>query len=364
MTVHIVHLETGMHVYGGARQVLYLQEHLPALGVKCTLVCAKGSEMAVRGREQGANVVELPMSGDADVGFIFRFAALLKQLKPDLVHVHSRRGADVWGGLGAKWAGVPAVLSRRVDNAEGRLAVAVKYPLYRHVVAVAQGVKDVLVSNGVAAEKITVVHSAINPKLFQSPGTKEALAQTFGLDASAPIVGIAAQLIPRKGHVLLFDTLKLIEATHPKVQLIVFGRGPLSDVLPAEAAARGLGPDRVVFAGFRDDLNHWMGALDVLAHPAYTEGLANVCLQAAAAGVPSVGTRVGGIPEAICENVTGLLVPVGDTQALAAALVRLLDDPALRRQFGQAGPAYIESDFTAPQMAAGNRAVYRRLLGR
>lgn len=71
--------------------------------------------MAVRGREQGANVVELPMSGDADVGFIFRFAALLKQLKPDLVHVHSRRGADVWGGLGAKWAGVPAVVSRRVD---------------------------------------------------------------------------------------------------------------------------------------------------------------------------------------------------------------------------------------------------------
>ena len=77
-----------------------------------------------------------------------------------------------------------------------------------------------------------------------------------------------------------------------------------------------------------------------------------------------MGTRVGGIPEAICEDMTGLLVPVGDTQALAVALVRLLDDPALRRQFGQAGPAYTESDFTAPQMAAGNRAVYRRLLGR
>ncbi|MDQ5925595.1 MAG: hypothetical protein QG554_537, partial [Pseudomonadota bacterium] len=152
--------------------------------------------------------------------------------------------------------------------------------------------------------------------------------------------------------------------THRRVQLIVFGRGPLSETLPAEAAARGLGPDRVVFAGFRDDLNHWMGALDILAHPAYTEGLANVCLQAAAAGVPSVGTRVGGIPEAISDNVTGLLVPVGDTGALAAALVRLLDDADLRRRFGSAGPAYIESDFTAPQMAAGNRAVYRRLLGR
>ena len=83
-------------------------------------LAAEEKQMAVRGREQGANVVELPMSGDADVGFIFRLAALLKQLKPDLVHVHSRRGADVWGGLGAKWAGVPAVLSRRVESPIGR----------------------------------------------------------------------------------------------------------------------------------------------------------------------------------------------------------------------------------------------------
>ena len=363
MNPHIVHLETGMHVYGGARQVLYLQEYLPPLGAQCTLVCAQGSEMAVRGREQGAHVVELPMSGDADVGFAFRFARWLKDAKPDLVHVHSRRGADVWGGLGAKLAGVPAVLSRRVDNAEGRLAVRLKYPLYQHVIAVAQGVKDVLVGNGVAAEKITVVHSAINPALFQSPRSKAELAQEFGLNPGAPILGIAAQLIPRKGHVLLFDALRLMQDRHPDVQLIVFGRGPLSEALPGEAAARGLSA-RVRFAGFRDDLADWMGALDVLAHPAYTEGLANVCLQAAAAGVPSVGTRVGGIPEAICDNVTGLLVPVGDVRALADALAHLLEDAALRQRLGAAGPAYIESDFTAPQMAAGNRAVYRRLLGR
>jgi glycosyltransferase involved in cell wall biosynthesis len=143
----------------------------------------------------------------------------------------------------------------------------------------------------------------------------------------------------------------------------VFGRGALSESLPALAALHGL-QHRVRFAGFRSDLELWIGSLDVLVHPAYTEGLANVCLQAAAAGVPCIGSRVGGIPEAIADGVTGLLVPVGDAAALAAAIDRLLSDAPLRQRLGAAGPAYVESDFTPPAMAAGNRAVYRRVLGR
>lgn len=359
---HIVHLETGRYVYGGARQVLYLLEHLPQLNTQVSLVCPQGSEIGRRAREQGNTVYELPMRGDLDLPFAFRFAALLRRIKPDLVHVQSRRGADVWGGLGAKMAGVPALLSRRVDNAEGQLAVRLKYPLYRHVIAVAQGVKEVLVGNGVAAEKITVVHSAINPALFTQPASRAALAAEFGLHAEAPLVGIAAQLIARKGHSLLLDALLKLPPALANTQLLVFGRGPLSHSLPQEIAARGL-QNRVHLAGFRDDLPRWLGALDVLAHPAYTEGLANVCLQAAAASVASIGTRVGGIPEAIAEGRTGLLVPVGDSTALAAALAQLLSDTPLRQRLGQAGPAYVAQGFTAPTMAAGNRAVYRQLLG-
>jgi glycosyltransferase involved in cell wall biosynthesis len=360
---HVVHLETGRFVYGGARQVLYLTQHLPALGVRSTLVCAKGGEMAGRARAAGTEVIELATLGDVDASISWRFAALLKRLQPDLVHIHSRRGADVWGGLGAKLAGFPAVMSRRNDNREAALALRFKYPLYQHIVAVAQGIKDVLVEQGVPAHGITVVHSAIDPSAFQQPRPRAELAATFGVNAGQPILGIAAQLIERKGHALLFEAMQHLTPRYPTAQLIVFGRGALSASLPALAAARGL-QQRVVFAGFRPDLEQWIGALDVLVHPAYTEGLANVCLQAAAAGVASIGSRVGGIPEAIAEGRTGLLVPVGDVHALAAAIDRLLGDAALRRRFGQAGPAHVESDFTPPTMAAGNRAVYRRLLGR
>jgi glycosyltransferase involved in cell wall biosynthesis len=360
---HVVHLETGRFVYGGARQVLYLTEHLPALGVRSTLVCAKGGEMAGRARAAGTEVIELATLGDVDVSIVWRFAALLRRLKPDLVHIHSRRGADVWGGLGAKLAGVPAVMSRRNDNREKRLALWLKYPLYRHVVAVAQGIKDVLVSQGVPGSDITVVHSAIDPAHFQHPRSRTELAATFDVDPTQPILGIAAQLIERKGHALLFEALQMLATRHPTAQLIVFGRGALSASLPALAARHGL-QHRVRFAGFRADLERWIGSLDVLVHPAYTEGLANVCLQAAAAGVPCIGSRVGGIPEAVADGITGVLVPVGDAAALAAAIDRLLSDAPLRQRLGAAGPAHVESDFTPPIMAAGNRAVYRRLLGR
>ena len=102
---HVVHLETGRHVYGGDQQVLYLTERLPALGVRCTLVCAAGGEMATKARAAGTDVVELSTIGDADPSITWRFASLLRRLQPDLVHIHSRRGADVWGGLGARLAG-------------------------------------------------------------------------------------------------------------------------------------------------------------------------------------------------------------------------------------------------------------------
>jgi len=363
-TIHVVHVETGRHVYGGARQVLYLLEHLPALDTRCTLVCPLGAEIGQQARKLGAEVIELPMRGDLDVAFAFRFASLLRRLKPDLVHVHSRRGADVWGGLGAKWAGVPAILSRRVDNPEGKLAVRLKYPLYRRVITIAEGIRTVLLQCGVPAEQVQTVRSAIDPAPFQAPATQTELRSEFAIAPAAAgeliVLGIVAQLIPRKGHALLLDCLAHIAPQWPQVRLIIFGRGPQEEALRAQVAALGLA-QQVVFAGFRNDLPRWLGALDLLVHPASMEGLGVSLLQAAAAGVPVLACRAGGIPEAVADERTGVLVPPNDAPALTAALLRLLQNPSLRQRLGAAGPAWIAQEFAAAQMAAGNRAVYQQV---
>jgi glycosyltransferase involved in cell wall biosynthesis len=117
-----------------------------------------------------------------------------------------------------------------------------------------------------------------------------------------------------------------------------------------------------VFMGFRSDLADWLGGLDILVHPADMEGLGIALLQAAAAGLPIVASRAGGMPEIVHDGETGILVPPGDVAALTAAILRLLGDSGLRERLGAAGRALVLGEFSVDAMCAGNLAVYRRVL--
>ena len=121
--MRLLHLEAGKHLYGGALQVLLLVEGLERRGIQNLLVVPKGSEVAEEAARRGLPVQTVPMAGEADLLFPVRFFRLIRSAAPDLVHLHSRRGADTLGALGARWAGVPVVLTRRVDNPEPSWAV-------------------------------------------------------------------------------------------------------------------------------------------------------------------------------------------------------------------------------------------------
>jgi glycosyltransferase involved in cell wall biosynthesis len=325
-------------------------------------VCPEGSAIAEAARERGLRVRPVPIGGDADAGFVRRLRNILREENADLVHLHSRRGADVLGGLAARLAGVPAVLSRRVDNPEPRWVVALKYRLYAHVITISEGIRRVLLSEGLAPEKVTCVPSAVDTERYSPGGDREWFRREFGLAEDEPVVGMAAQFIPRKGHRVLMDAAPVILARHPRTRFLLFGQGPEESAVREYAAAVGLG-DRVVFAGFRDDMPRILPCLDVLAHPATMEGLGVALLQAAACGVPVVASRVGGIPEAVRDDVNGILVAPGDSDALAEAVSRLLADPALARQLAEGGPELVRRCFSIPAMVDGNHRVYLMLTG-
>ena len=356
----ILHVESGKHLYGGARQVLYITEGLAAQGVDNLLACPIGSEMA-RQQPAGTRVLPMKMGGDGDIGLAFRLARLIRAEKPDLVHLHSRRGADTWGGLAAKLAGVPCVLSRRVDNPESRLAVALKYRLYDHVITISEGIRQVLLEEGLPAAKVTCVRSAVDPAPFLPAVDPEAFRAEFRLPQDALVAGVVAQMIPRKGHRYLFAALPELVEHYPELHVLVFGQGPLQAELRADVTARGL-DGNVHFAGFRHDLAHWIGGLDMLVHPAEMEGLGVSLLQAAAAGVPVITSRAGGLPEAVLDGVTGILCPPGDVAALAVAVERLAGDPGLRQRYGEAGRARILAEFSIAGMVEGNRRIYQHVL--
>ena len=356
----ILHVEAGKHLYGGARQVLYIAEGLATRGVDNLLACPSGSEMS-RQQPAGVRVLPMKMGGDGDIGLALRLARLIRAEKPDLVHLHSRRGADTWGGLAAKLAGVPCVLSRRVDNPESRLAVAIKYRLYDHVITISEGIRQVLLGEGLAPGKVSCVRSAVDATPYLVPVEGAAFRAEFGLPADALVAGVVAQLIPRKGHRYLLAALPGLLQRYPALQVLIFGQGPLEAELRAEVAKHGLA-DVVHFTGFRHDLARWIGGLDMLVHPADMEGLGVSLLQASAAGVPIITSRAGGLPEAVQDEVTGILCPPGDVPALTAAVARLAADPALRRRFGAAGRARILAEFSIAGMVEGNLNIYRQVL--
>jgi glycosyltransferase involved in cell wall biosynthesis len=358
----VLHVESGMHLYGGALQVVFLLRGLRALGVDCVLACPEGSAIAAAAAPH-AVVRELPMRGDLDVGMLGRLRALMRELRPDVVHLHSRRGSDLWGALAARRARVPAVLSRRVDNPEPRAWVALKYRLVDRVVTISEGIRDVLLAEGVPPTRIACVRSAVDTEQYR-PGCVDAawFRREFGLADDALALGMVAQFISRKGHQTLLDALPALLAAHPRVRVLMFGQGPLLAPLQQRVGADALLVKHVLFAGFRSDLQRVLPCLDLLVHPASMEGLGVSLLQAAACGVPLVGGRAGGIPEIVRPGLNGELVEPGDVAGLAAAADRLLASEALRRRYGTAGRELVEREFSIDAMVRGNLEVYRAVI--
>jgi glycosyltransferase involved in cell wall biosynthesis len=357
----VLHVEAGRHYYGGARQVAYIIEGLAQRGVSNVLACPPGAGIAaaVTGH---ASVVAMQMGGDADAGMAWRLARLMRAERPDIVHLHSRRGADLWGGIAARLTGTPCVLSRRVDNPEPRWLVALKYGLFDQVITISEGIRAVLMSEGLSPLKVSCVRSAVDATPYLAPVDAAAFRREFDLPASSRVIGVVAQLIPRKGHRYVIDAIDALRQSHPDVRVLFFGQGPLRAELEAEVTQRGLA-DLIRFAGFRTDLPRWLGGLDILAHPADMEGLGVSLLQASAAAVPIVASRAGGLPEAVADGESGLLIAPCDVAGLIDTLRRLLDDAPLRHRLGAAGRARILAGFSVDAMVEGNLAIYRRVLG-
>ncbi len=357
----ILHLETGRHLYGGAQQVLHLMQGLRERKIGSTLVCPVGSDIAAAAADLELAVTTMPMAGDLDLSFPFRLAGLLRQTRPDLLHVHSRRGADIFGGLAAKMAGVPALLSRRVDSPDIPLVGRAKYLAYQRIIAISTAVQAQLIAAGVHPGRIRLVHSGVDIDACQPRWTRQMFLQEFGLPADSLVVACVAQMIPRKGHRFILDEWSRIIASCPGARLIFFGTGPTESQLRTQAAGTPRGS--IIFAGFRPDLLQFLGHVDLLVHPAMREGLGVSLLQAQAAGVPVVAFQTGGIPEIVVDWITGVLLKQGASVELADKIILLLHNHEQRWAYGAAAQQKSAGKFGIDAMVEGNLAVYRELSG-
>jgi glycosyltransferase involved in cell wall biosynthesis len=169
-----------------------------------------------------------------------------------------------------------------------------------------------------------------------------------------------AALTGHKDIDTLLSAAVLVAARAPEARFVIVGDGERREALQARAKALGL-PGRVIFAGFRADLDALIPAFDVFCLSSKMEGLGTSLLDAMCFARPVVATEAGGIPEAVEDGVTGRLVPVQDPAALAAALAAVIADRTGRERLGAAGRSRFESRFSAERMVDATLAVYEEL---
>jgi glycosyltransferase involved in cell wall biosynthesis len=208
-----------------------------------------------------------------------------------------------------------------------------------------------------------VVPNGIDLDRFRDPRDTGLVRQSLGIPLDAPVIGTVGRVSEVKRQDLLIRAFRLVLSRVPDAQLLLVGDGPWMGELRELTADLGL-DDRVHFAGYQPRPEPYLQAMDVFALSSRSEGMPLAVLEAWAAGLPVVATRVGGLPELIDDGRTGVLVDFGDEHALAGALCDLIADPEFSRRLGEAGRNRVESLFSLRRMADEYQRHYVELLER
>jgi glycosyltransferase involved in cell wall biosynthesis len=239
---------------------------------------------------------------------------------------------------------------------------------------VAEAIRAWLVGRGCDPAKVTVLRNGIDLSRFRPSGDGQGIRRELGVPPTAPVVAMIARLVRGKGIEDYLAAAARVTESFPDTRFLLVGEGYVSrgrgtmtenreyrQQLEWAVARLGL-KEKVVFTGFRSDIADLLQAVAVSVLPSLSEGLSNVVLESMAAGVPVIATRVGGIPEAVTDGVTGLLVAPSDPAALAGAICRVLADKALARALAEASRRRVATHFSLERMVAETAAWYQRLL--
>lgn len=358
--LRIIHAEAATGFAGQERYIFRLMTALRDQGHHVQAVCQPHARLADELRKAGFQVDTLYMDGAWNhlkgLPYLVR---LLLQGNFNVLNTHSRRETLLLGAA-ARLAGVPLIVrTRHLAKPVGSLLAYTSIP--KRVIAPSEFVRQHLIDRGVAPAHVAVVPPAVD---FPDPMPVPVLRAELGLDADAVVVGSVGVLRKEKGHEQLIQAMQPLFERHPNLHLVIVGGGDAAlTALRTQIAAAGL-ETCIHLLGTRSDVPALLPDFDIFALATHIEASGTAFVEAGAAGVPVIGTRVGGVPEMMREGDSGLLVPLFDIPALTQALERLITDPDLRQRMGRAGRRYCleEGRFTRAALGERTESCYRRWL--
>ncbi len=359
----IVHIDCGKGWRGGQSQALYLTKGLKERGFDVYLICQTDSPLHHKAIEMGIEVYPLRMGFEFDPFSALKISKITREKKALILHFHDSHSATL-GILSSFIHPVPIKISaRKVDfSIKGNPFRKLKYDkLVSAVIAVSNGVKEVLIKDGIPESKIYTIYEGTDLKKFEIQGKKEDWKEKLGFRKDKFLAGIVAHLAHHKGHIYLIESAKILKERSADLEILIIGDGELKNFLISKTKELGV-EDMVKFLGFRNDIPHLLKAIDLFVLSSYLEGLCTSLLDAMASRLPIVATRTGGIPEAVEDGVNGILVPPRNPSALADAIYHLYQKRDLLIKMGENGYERAKRIFSVEKMIENTISLYNKLL--
>ncbi len=304
-------------------------------------------------RDKNLNWIGIPMSNPFDIRALFKLIKALKKNQTKLLCTHGYK-ATVMGWIAVKMNKIPIIAFSRGYTDEN-----IKISFYNWlerkfltkvdgVVFVSKGQKNKLLSMSINPKRSWIIHNAISLKeesKIVNDNIKRKIFKNLGLiNNNTKLIACVGRLSPEKGQKYLLEAAKMLTFSRDDFHIIFCGDGPERDNLLKITKKLGL-KDYCHFLGFRKDMSDIYSAIDLLVLPSLSEGLPNVVLEAFYHKKPVIGTNVGGVPEIVIDNETGLLVDPGNVEMLKEAILKVLNSEKKTLEFGNLGYDFIKSNF-------------------
>jgi len=364
-------LSTSMGMGGADKQILSAAGEMQARGHEVLIVSlTRLGPMGLEAQGAGIPIRSLEMRrGFPDPRGLARLVRIVRTWRPDVLHSHMLH-ANLMARVVRLLAPVPALVSTIHSINEGGSLQRASYRwtnrLADHMTIVSEAAADRFITRGVIPrELLTVVPNGVDTDHFRHvpAGARESIRRPLGLDHEFVWLAVG-RFETAKDYPNMLRGFAKVRKAQPRAVLLLAGRGSLQEETETLARELGLG-DGVRFLGVRQDVAELMSAADGYVMSSAWEGMPIVLLEAAAAGLPIVATRVGGNAEVVRENESGFLVPARDPGALAAAMLRLIALPdAERRSLGERGREHVRASYGLSRVVDRWLEVYRRVLER
>ena len=366
------HIDYDGALHGGGRQLIELARELSLRTDVVATICVLRGESSVGGELRAAG---LPIRFFNDhplnpVSF-FRLLRIMRKEQIDVVHL-TDYGASTLGRLAALVMHKAVVVQVIARHSAGerrrfcfpvRLAYRLLAPATARVLAVSNSVREFATKQmGFRADKVEVLYPPLPRHSFEAPQAEkvEELRGRCGIDAATPVVGAVTRFIPAKGITYLVKAFVRVRAVYPTAVLVLLGAGPEEERLMAQVRAAGVAGS-VTFAGYQRDVALYESMFTVAAVPSLEEGFGLTAVEAMALGVPVVASDVGGLREVVRHRKTGMLVPPANPEALADAILELLDDSQLRLSLVTAAQLDVRDRFSLDRYAARITGIYHNV---